>query len=70
MGSSDGRSSSRPSSGVTDAGLFLQHLINSEAITPALRANALSAVLDPPHALIAHATGPPSTVASLTLSRP
>jgi AcrR family transcriptional regulator len=30
-----------------DAGLFLQHLIDPDAITPDLRANALAALLDP-----------------------
>lgn len=30
-----------------DAGLFLQHLIDPEAITPELRATALTAVIDP-----------------------
>lgn len=30
-----------------DAGLFLQHLIDPEAIRPALRARALTAVIDP-----------------------
>lgn len=33
-----------------DAGLFLQHLIDPETITPALRATAIAAVIDPtPH---------------------
>lgn len=31
-----------------DAGLLLQHLIDPEAITPDLRARALTAVIDPP----------------------
>lgn len=31
-----------------DAGLFLQHLLDPEAITPRLRANALTEVIDPP----------------------
>ena len=30
-----------------DAGLFLQHLIDPDAITPQLRANALGALIDP-----------------------
>jgi AcrR family transcriptional regulator len=30
-----------------DAGLFLQHLIDPDAITPQLRANALAALIDP-----------------------
>lgn len=30
-----------------DAGLFLQNLIDPEAITPGVRANALTAVIDP-----------------------
>lgn len=30
-----------------DAGLFLQHLIDPDAITPELRANALAALIDP-----------------------
>ena len=70
MGSSDGRSSSRSSSGVTDAELFLQHLINPEAITRPFALMRSAQLSTPPHALIAHATGLPSTVASLTLSRP
>ena len=31
-----------------DAGLFLQHLIDPEAITPDLRATAITAAIDPP----------------------
>ena len=31
-----------------DAGLFVQHLIDPEAITPELRASAITAVIDPP----------------------
>lgn len=31
-----------------DAGLFLQHLVDPEAVTPDLRARALAAVIDPP----------------------
>jgi AcrR family transcriptional regulator len=31
-----------------DAGLFLQHLIDPDAITPELRADALAALIDPP----------------------
>jgi AcrR family transcriptional regulator len=50
-GRTDSRSPHEPAALVLalDAGLFLQHLIDPDAVTPHLRANALAELLDPPH---------------------
>lgn len=50
-GATDSRSPDEAAAQVLglDAGLFLQHLIDPDAITPDLRATAITAVIDPAH---------------------